>query len=135
MILKIPVAFHGSAAEATYYTLFDTGSTYSCIRLDIAEHLGTLSKLYEPRFFCTASDGHFLKVEFAMRLDFEINDLKLSDEFMVVPDLSEETVIGATTMQKWRMKLDFDHDAVIIDPKVAIMMLKQLQNPGRIKVA
>ena len=70
-----------------------------------------------------------------MRLDFEINDLKLSDEFMVVPDLSEETVIGATTMQKWRMKLDFDHDAVIIDPKVAIMMLKQLQNPGRIKVA
>ena len=42
-----------------------------------------------------------------MRLDFEINDVRLSDEFMVVPYLSEEVIIGVTTMQKWRIKLHY----------------------------
>ncbi len=59
-----------------------------------------------------------------MRLDFEVNEINLSDEFMVVPRLSEEVIIGATTMQKWRIKLDFEHDAVIIEPKVAKLILK-----------
>jgi hypothetical protein len=47
----------------------------------------------------------------------------VSDEFLVVPGLSEEAVIGAATMQKWRIKLDFEHDTVHVDPKVAKMQL------------
>jgi hypothetical protein len=27
-------------------------------------------------------------------------------------------------MQKWRIKLDFEHDLAIVDPKVAKMQLK-----------
>jgi hypothetical protein len=46
---------------------------------------------------------------------------------MIVPDLSEECIIGVNTMQKWRIKLDFEHDSVIIDPKVAKIMLKSLR--------
>jgi hypothetical protein len=45
---------------------------------------------------------------------------------MVVPDLSEDAIIGVNTMQKWRIKLDFEHDTVIIDPKVAKLILKNL---------
>jgi hypothetical protein len=37
--------------------------------------------------------------------------------------LSEEIIIGAATMQKWRIKLDFEHDTVWVDPKVAKMQL------------
>ena len=43
--------------------------------------------------------------------------------FMLIPDLSEETIIGATTLQKWRLKLDFEHDEVIIDPRVTKLRL------------
>ncbi|MEO6610945.1 MAG: retropepsin-like aspartic protease [Chitinophagaceae bacterium] len=126
MTIKLPLLFKGSKGEMTLYALFDTGSTYSCISEDLAEKVGNLDKLPETRYFGTASENQYLKVENGMRLDFEINDINLTDEFMVVPKLSEEVIIGATTMQKWRLKLDFEHDAVIVDPKVAVIILKAL---------
>ncbi len=51
----------------------------------------------------------------------------MSDEFMVVPNLSEDAIIGVTTLQKWHIKPDFEHDTVIIDPKIAKAMLKELK--------
>lgn len=124
MIIRIPISFKGSLGEQKLYALFDTGSTYSCIREDLAAQVGLLDRLPESRYFGTASENQYLKVENGMRLDFEVNEINLSDEFMVVPRLSEEVIIGATTMQKWRIKLDFEHDAVIVDPKVAKLILK-----------
>ena len=62
-----------------------------------------------------------------MRADFYFEDIRLSDEFMVVPNLSEEVIIGANTMQKWCIKLDFEHYTVIVDPKVAKLILKNLK--------
>ena len=43
---------------------------------------------------------------------------------MVVPGLSEEAIIGATTMQKWRIKLDFEHDEIITDARANRLILK-----------
>jgi len=71
----------------------------------------------------TASEGHFIEVSEAVRLDFYMDDVLLSDEFLVIPSLSEEVIIGSATMQKWRIKLDFEHDIAIVDPKVAKMQL------------
>jgi hypothetical protein len=62
-----------------------------------------------------------------MRADFYYDDIRLSDEFMIVPGLSEEVIIGVNTLQKWRIKLDFENDTVVIDPKVAKLILKQLK--------
>jgi hypothetical protein len=42
---------------------------------------------------------------------------------MVVPGLSEQAIIGATTMQKWKIKLDFEHDQVTVDPRAAKLKL------------
>ncbi len=44
----------------------------------------------------------------------------------MVPGLSEEVIIGAATMQKWRLKLDFENDRVIVDPRVAKLILINL---------
>jgi hypothetical protein len=52
----------------------------------------------------------------------------MSDEFMVIADLSEEAIIGVNTIRKWRIKLDFEHDCVIVDRKAARLMLKELQS-------
>lgn len=129
MTIKIPLTFKGSKGEEKFYALFDTGSTYSCIRTDLAEKIGMTDKLPSVRYFNTAAENEYLKVEHAMRLDFELNDLNLTDEFMVIPSLSEEVIIGVTTMQKWRIKLDFEHDTVIVDPRVAKIILKGASLP------
>ena len=87
------------------------------------EHLGGAEKLGRTRMVGTASAGHFIEITERISLDFYLNDVLLSDEFLVVPGLSEEAIIGAATMQKWRIKLDFEHDTVFVDPKVAKMQL------------
>ncbi len=52
-----------------------------------------------------------------------MGDVGFSDEFMVIEDLSEPVIIGAATLQKWGMKLDFENDAVIIDPRTTKLRL------------
>jgi hypothetical protein len=63
-------------------------------------------------------------IKYRVSLDFYIDDVRLSDEFYLVPTLSEEAILGVNTFQKWRIKLDFESDKVIVDPKVAKAMLK-----------
>ncbi len=126
-IIKIPVRFEGSQGEKILYALFDSGSTFSCINPDYVEEIGHLEKMFRPMEVSTASQGHYLKIEHRISSDFYINDVRMSDEFMVVPNLSEDAIIGVTTMQKWRIKLDFENDTVIIDPKIAKAILKELK--------
>ncbi len=127
MIIKIPVRYEGENGEKTLYTLFDSGATFSCIHPDYIKDIGDAQKLYRPLEVSTASEGIYLKIEQRIITDFYVNDIRMSDEFMIVPNLSEDAIIGATTMQKWRIKLDFEHDTVIIDPKIAKAILKQLK--------
>lgn len=127
MIIKLPVLFEGSLGSKKLYALFDTGATFSCIHPDYVSEIGAAEKLYRPLEVAAASDGFYMKIEERVVSDFYINDIRMSDEFMVIPGLSEEAIIGVTTMQKWRIKLDFEHDTVIIDPKIAKAILKDLK--------
>jgi hypothetical protein len=72
----------------------------------------------------TAAVGSYLKISDRITVDFYYNDIRMSDEFMVIPGLSEDVIIGVNTLQKWRIKLDFEHDTVIVDPKVGKAILK-----------
>jgi len=122
-VLKLPLLYVGSKGEKTLFSLFDSGANLSCIHPEKLANLAGAEKLGRVRRIMTASEGHFIEVKEVVRLDFYLNDVLLSDEFLVVPGLSEEVIIGAATMQKWRIKLDFEHDLVHVDPKVAKMQL------------
>jgi predicted aspartyl protease len=126
-IIRIPLRFEGSVGEKNVYALFDNGATFSCLRPDIAAQIEKSSRLRKPMEVATASEGHFVKITEALRADFYYEDIRLSDEFMVVPGLNEEATIGVNTLQKWRIKLDFENDTVVIDPKVAKLILKDLK--------
>jgi len=125
-IIRQPLLYVGSKGEKSLYSLFDSGANLSCIHpncikdLEVPVHLGRTRKLY------TASEGHFIEISERVSLDFYLQDVLLSDEFLVVPGLSEEVIIGAATMQKWRIKLNFEHDTVEVDPRVAKLILKNL---------
>jgi len=123
-IIKIPLHYEGSKGEKFLYTLFDSGSSYSIISPENAEALGAIEKMNRPMNLATAAEGVYLNITHRVTLDFYYNDIRLSDEFMVVPGVSEDAIIGANTLQKWRIKLDFDNDTVIVDPKVGKAIFK-----------
>jgi hypothetical protein len=122
-ILKNPILFTGSLGEKFVYTLFDSGANLSVISADVLKDLELPIKLGKPKKMATAAENHYVEITHRVTLDFILNDVELSDEFLVIPNLSEDAIIGAATMQKWRIKLDFENDKVIVDPKVAKLQL------------
>ena len=86
--------------------------------------LANAKKLYRPLQVNSIYLGQNLEVNERITVDFYIDDVRLSDEFYIIPGLSEDAILGVNTFQKWRIKLDFEHDTVIVDPKVAKAMLK-----------
>jgi len=122
-IIKIPLHYEGSKGEKTIMSLFDSGANLSCMHPDQVEGLANLEKLFKPRLLATATEGHYVEVSHRVQVDFYIDDVHLSDEFLVIPGLSEDAIIGAATMQKWKIKLDFDTEKVVVDPKVAKLQL------------
>jgi hypothetical protein len=122
-IIKHPLLYVGTLGEKRLYTLFDSGANLSCIHPDYLQDLEVPVHLGRIRRIGTASDAHYIEIEYRVTLDFYINDVQLSDEFLVVPGLTEEAIIGAATMQKWRIKLDFEHDQLIVNPKVSRMQV------------
>jgi hypothetical protein len=123
-VIKLPLQFIGSKGEKNLYTLFDSGANLSFINPSFVQGLETPVSLGRVRSISTAAEGHYIEVKERVSIDFYLNDVLLSDEFLLVPGLSEEAIIGAATMQKWRIKLNFEHDTVEVDPKVAKMQLK-----------
>jgi len=122
-VIEKGIKLVGSKGERKVFAIFDRGSTYSCIEPGLAESLGMIEALPEPMDFGTAKRGERLAAKEAIRLNFYIDGYRFSDEFMLIPELSEAVIIGAKTLQAWRMKLDFEKEEVIIDPKVTKLRL------------
>jgi len=117
-MIEKELEFKGSKSAKKIYALFDSSATYSCIRSELAKELEILIPLTTTMEFSTTDDKTTLKAHYITRLDFYINDDRFSDEFIVTDRLSSDVIIGAKTLQAWRMKLDFEHDAILYDPKV-----------------
>jgi hypothetical protein len=122
-VIEKEIKLVGSKGEHKLDGLFDSGATYSCIDQDLAKELEILIPLPVPIPLETAEKGRAVTVRERVTLDFHLDGYRFSDEFMVIPDLSSQLIIGAATMQKWRFKLDFEADEVIIDPRVTRLRL------------
>jgi len=122
-IIQKEIRLVGSKGEEKVIAIFDSGASYSCIQPELAKELGMVEPLPEPMDFGTAKEGESLSANEAIRLNFHLNGYRFSDEFMLIPNLSEPVIIGAKTLQAWRMKLNFETDEVIIDPRVTKLRL------------
>ena len=114
----------GSKGEKKVDALFDSGASFSFITKELASKLGNMDMLPSPLEFETVKEGEKRVVKERIVLDFYIEGIRLSDEFLIVDELSEASIIGAATMQKWRLTLDFEKDRVLIDQMVTRLMLK-----------
>ena len=119
LIIK-PIILAGSKGRKQVTALFDSGASYSCISEELAKKLAHLEPLTEPMEFETAEKNNTVIAEYAVRVDFFFTDTnrRFTDELVVIDGLSEELIIGAATMQKWKIRLDFDREEVFYDKKM-----------------
>ncbi len=116
MVKKIPL--EGSRGREEVSVLFDSGATFSCIQPQLAERLELTVPLPRPMECATAEGSIRVTAHHRVTLNFYLNGYQFSDEFMVIPNLSEPAIIGAATLQKWRIKLDFEREEVLFNPEV-----------------
>jgi hypothetical protein len=116
-ILEKDILLVGSKGTARRRALFDSGASYSIIRRELAEALEQCTAIPDPEnyIFETALPGDTVRATQSVRLEFRFDDseARFSDEFIVFDECSEEVIIGATTLQKWSIKLDFDREEIL----------------------
>ena len=114
---------YGDKGEKRLEVLFDTGASASFVRAGVVSELATVVKLPAPQVFALGDGVGRLRVSQAALLYVVIKGLHISDEFIVAPHLADDVILGARTMQKWRIKLDVEEEDVLIDRRVARLLL------------
>ena len=130
-VISYKVKLKGSRGEVEAEALFDSGASMSFIKKSLAQKLGMIDKLPEPIEFETARQGDYIIAEERVTLDFWLDGDRLSDEFLVLPDdvMSEDVIVGASTMQKWRIVIDMEQEKVYSSRKIKKHMLKTAKFP------
>ncbi|MFQ5827872.1 MAG: retropepsin-like aspartic protease [Candidatus Methylomirabilia bacterium] len=121
IIKKLRVA--GDKGERRLRVLFDTGASASFVRRDVVNRIATMLKLPAPEIYTLADGKGRLRVNETAVLYVYIDGIRISDNFIVAPRLSDEAIIGANTLQKWRVKIDLENEKVIIDKRMARLLL------------
>lgn len=124
MRIKRSLHFRGSVGRADLCAVFEPAVSYSRISAEHAAILAAIRCLPEPQELESLDDSANLKAKQVVVLDFYLNDLRLSDEFMVMPVADADAIIGALTMRKWHIKLDTEQDKVITDPRAGKHILR-----------
>lgn len=125
-MVKLPLLYLGPYGEKRLDTLFDPEIGYSYINAKHINELGHVQSMSHARCLNISGSQREIKVSQVAILEFYINDILVSDEFLVLPDINEEVVIAALTIRKWRMKVNLASNSVYVDPKVMIMSIGRI---------
>ncbi len=119
-LIHRPVTLVGSRGRRKVTALFDSGASYSCIQREVAAEIASLDPIPEPMEFETAEKDGIIVARYAIRVDFFFEDTprRFTDELIVFDELSEPLIIGAKTMQAWKIRLDFDKEEVLYDKRM-----------------
>ena len=81
--------------------VFDTGSFFTILRQDKLPAGAAVVWKRIPREFSTAASGGKLRATAELVMAITIGEKTIEDSVLVSPDLAQEMLIGAGTMQKW----------------------------------
>jgi len=121
IVKKLRIA--GDKGEGRLEVLFDTGASASFIRANVVDKIATTLKLPSPETYMLGDGVGRLRVTETAVLYVYVEGVRISDNFIVSPRLSEPVIIGAGTLQKWRIKLDLENEKIIIDKRMARLLL------------
>ncbi len=114
-LISRKLQFIGRRGKAKVETLFDTGSNHCLIRASVAAKLAEADELPEPKRY-EAAVGSFTARHFVVA-DVVLGGKRLTTLFKIVPELTEEAILGADFLQSWHIRLDPRKKRVILDPK------------------
>lgn len=103
----------GNKGSKDVKALFDPGAYESFIRADIAKQLSSSIRLPNPKTFELGRGT--LKVTRAMLGDIQLNSATLFATLLVVPNLTEELILGADFVQRWKIRLNPENEEIILD--------------------
>ena len=116
---RLPLQGDFGLLEAT--ALFDTGASRCFVNKDVARHVATFGRApYALRF--EMAMGAF-ETDEVIPASVTIHGHPLFWTFIVVPDLSEEVILGADFFQSWKIRLDPESEDVTIDPSALRLKL------------
>jgi len=124
-IIRKEIVVAGSRAQRKCEALFDSGASACFAREDVAEKLGQVVKAPFQLAF-KLGNNTTMKVGKTIDLFLDIKGHKLPLQFLVVPELPYELIIGADFLQRWKIKLDPVTEDFIIDEKALELILVPL---------
>ena len=122
LIIK-EVEIAGDKGTKKVRALFDSGASLSLIRQTVVQDVATEVKMPRQVAFQLGDGESQLTTQKWVPLLITVKGLGISDNVVVVGKLAEDLIIGAGTLQKWRIKLDLENDDVLIDPHVTELKL------------
>ena len=117
-IIRRKVWLSGLKGRVQVNALFDTGSTDSLVREDLAGKIGPFSELEEPKTFHAIRDT--FKVREAIFAGLKIGRHKMGVAPAIVAGLTEELIIGTDVMQRYNIKLEPKRHRIILDPEALV---------------
>ena len=97
--------------------LYNTDARDSLVRRDIAQPLGDFAVSPISMEFMMANGQGTFTVDQVITLAIDVEGTPLVYTFYIADDLAEELVIGANMMQRFKITLDLEGEAVTIDPR------------------
>ncbi len=110
---KLLLIGHNGRTEVT--ALFDTGSTHSLVREDIARGIADLDDLPEPKEYQLAVGS--IVARKGVFADVVLQGKRLTIGLKVVKGLTEELILGVDFMQTWQIRLDPRRHRATVDPR------------------
>lgn len=115
--VRLLLKFEGSKKARTLNVLFSKQDSLSFIKEEVAAEIANLLQLRHSKKIIL--NGKALEATHAIVVDFYINDICLSDEFLVVKDLDTDVIINDATIRKWRIKVKEENNTVYVNPALA----------------
>ncbi|MFQ6029947.1 MAG: retropepsin-like aspartic protease [Dehalococcoidia bacterium] len=113
----------GDKGKSNVVALFDTGAAGSFIRRDVAERIGTIVKSPFPRRFTLGDGKAAIEAREFLAVDMIVKDARLYHYLLVVDELSDEVILGADMLQRWKITLDPEKEDLFIDEKALRLRL------------
>jgi hypothetical protein len=114
----------GDKGRRNIRALLDSGASDSVIRKDVAQNVATFIRLSEPLSFVLGDGRTTMKAEYFTGISFILKGYTFSAQrVLIVDELEEELILGVDVFQRWKLKLDFEREDVIIDKEMLKMRL------------
>jgi hypothetical protein len=108
--------------SGTVKAVSDSGSFYTILREDKVPPGAAVIRREEPRVLRAAARAASLSATAELPLVLSIGDREVADVALITPDLSQEMLVGAGTLQKWDISIVNEDGCTEVDGVGAILV-------------